>query len=136
MYSTFDVFDELLGMRNMFDRYINEIPYERKAIEYPYVNLYENGDEIEINVVAPGIKGEDLNIQLIDNVLNIEGEKKEDHVDKSYIRTERDFGKFRKSIKLPYKVDNNRIEAGMKDGILTIKLVKSEEAKPKKIEIH
>jgi HSP20 family protein len=136
MYSTFYVFDELLGMRNWFDRYFNEIPSERSAIEYPYVNLYENGDDIEIKVVAPGINGDDLNIQLIDNTLYIEGEKKDDYVDKSYIRKERDFGKFRKAVKLPYKVDSNKIEAGMKEGILTIKLVKSEEAKPKKIEIH
>lgn len=136
MYSTFDVFDELLGMRNWFDRYLNEIPSGRLTIEYPYVNLYESGDEIEIKVVAPGIKGEDFNIQLIDNTLYIEGEKKDDHVDKSYIRKERDFGKFRKAVKLPCRVDNSRIDAGMKEGILTIKLLKSEEAKPKKIEIH
>lgn len=136
MYSTYDVFDELIGMRNWFDRYFNEIPSGKVTIEYPYVNLYETGDEIEIKVVAPGIKGEDLNIHLIDNTLYIEGEKKDDHIDKKYIRKERDFGKFRKAVKLPYKVDSNKIDAGIKEGILTIKLVKSEDVKPKKIEIH
>jgi len=136
MYSTFDVFDELLGMRNWFDRYFNEAPYERRTVEYPYVNLYDSGDDIEIKVVAPGIKGDDLNIQLIDNTLYIEGEKKDDYTDKGYIRKERDFGKFRKSVNLPYKVDSAKIDAGMREGILTIKLVKSEEAKPKKIEIN
>lgn len=136
MYSTFDVFDELLGMRNWFDRYFNERPYERKEMEYPYVNLYETGDNIEIKVIAPGIKADDLNIQLIDNTLYIEGEKRDDYVNNGYIRKERDFGKFRKAVKLPYKVDSNKIDAGMKEGILTINLVKSEDAKPKKIEIH
>jgi len=136
MYSTLDIFDDLLGMRNWFDRYFDEIPAQRRTVDYPYINLYEKDHRMEIKLIAPGVKKEDLNIYLTDNTLHIEGEKKRDHADSRYIREERDFGKFKKSVKLPYMVDNNKIEAEMKDGILTIRLVMSEDAKPKKIEIH
>lgn len=136
MYATYDVFEDLMGMRNWFDRYFSEIPSARGAVDYPYVNLYEKDDTIEVKLTAPGISGEDLNIELLDNSLYIEGDKKDDYKDKPYIRKERSFGKFKKSVKLPYRVDSEKIEASMKDGILTIRLVKSEEAKPRKIEIH
>jgi len=66
----------------------------------------------------------------------LEGEKKSDVQDKPYIRKERAFGKFKKAVKLPYRVDGDKIEAGLKDGILTVKLAKAEEARPKKIEIR
>ena len=136
MYTTYDIFDDLLGMRNWVDRYFNEPPSFRRRIEYPYVNLYENDDTVEVAVIAPGIRNEDLNIELHDEDLIIKGEKKTDKKENAYIRSERRFGKFHKNIRLPYRVDTGKIEAKTRDGILYIKLVKSEAAKPKKIEIH
>ncbi len=83
-----------------------------------------------------GVKTENIDIHLINDSLVIEGEKKNDYEDKPYLRKERQFGPFKKSIKLPYRVDPNKIAADMKNGILMIRLSKSEEAKPKKIEIN
>ena len=136
MYTTYDIFDDLLGMRNWVDRYFNETPSFKRGIEYPYVNLYEADDTIEITVVAPGLNDENLHLELVDNNLLIKGDKNADYEDTKYIRKERKFGKFHKTVRLPYKVDANNIKASMKNGILTIHLTKSEDAKPKKIEIH
>jgi len=135
MYTTYDIFDDVLNLRNLVDRFFSDTPSISRRYDYPYVNLYENGDNLEIRVLTPGVRVEDININLIDNSLVIEGDKKADYKDIPYIRRERDFGRFSKSIKLPFKVDVNNINATMKDGILIVKLVKSEEAKPKKIEI-
>jgi len=135
MFATYNLLDNVNEMRSLIDNFFDDRFYTR-TVEYPYVNLYEKDDTIEIAALAPGQKVENINLQLIDNKLILAAEKKNDYEDKSYIRKERDFGTFRKTLELPYRVDQNKIEASLKEGILTIKLVKAEEAKPKKIEIH
>ena len=137
MFTTYDVFDDVLSLRNWVDRFFSEHPAQNRWVEYPYINLHEDNDAVEIRALMPGVKSDSLNIQLLDNSLLIEGEKVSD-VDekKSYIRKERTFGRFNKSVKLPYRVDPAKIEARLKEGILTVKLVKSEEAKPKRIQIQ
>ncbi|MCU0844318.1 MAG: Hsp20/alpha crystallin family protein [Spirochaetes bacterium] len=136
MYTTYDVFDDVVQLRDLVGRFFTEAPAVRRNVEYPYVNLRENNDEVMITALLPGVKADTLNIQLVDNSLVLEGEKKSDVQDKPYIRKERVFGRFQKAVRLPYRVDGEKIEAGLKDGILTIKLAKAEEARPKKIEIR
>ncbi len=136
MFTTYDVFDDVVHLRDLVDRFFSEAPAVRRNVEYPYVNLKENDDEVVITALLPGVMADSLNIQLIDNSLVLEGEKKSDVQDKPYIRKERVFGGFKKAVRLPYRVDGDKIEAGLKDGILTIKLAKAEEARPKKIEIR
>ncbi len=136
MYTTYDVFDDVVQLRDLVGRFFTEAPAVRRNVEYPYVNLRENNDEVMITALLPGAKADTLNIQLVDNSLVLEGEKKSDVQDKPYIRKERVFGRFQKAVRLPYRVDGEKIEAGLKDGILTIKLAKAEEARPKKIEIR
>jgi len=136
MFTTYDLLNDVADLRSWFDGFFNERPYWGVRADYPYVNLYEKDDNIDVSVVAPGVKGEDINLELINNRLTIEIDKKSDYIDKAYIRKERDFGSFKKVVELPYRVDPNKIDANMKDGILTVKLVRAEETKPKKIEIH
>lgn len=136
MFTTYDLLDDVADLRNWFDGFFNERPYLGRRADYPYVNLFENNDDINVAVIAPGVKAEDINLQLINNRLTIDTEKKSDYLDKPYIRKERNFGAFKKVVDLPYRVDPNKIEASMKDGILTVKLTRAEETKPKKIEIH
>jgi HSP20 family protein len=134
MYTTYNIFNDVLNLRNVFDRFFQEIPIQRR-FDFPYINLYEKDDTITVKVMVPGVKTEDFDIQLTDTSLVIEGERKSDYADKPYIRKERYFTRFKKSVKLPYDVDRDKISASLKDGILTITLVKSEAAKPKRIEI-
>jgi len=136
MYTTYNLFNDVLNLRDVFDDFFRRVPSRgARRIEFPYVNLYEKDDEIVIKAILPCVTSEDINVQLIDNGLLIEGERKIDYADSPYIRKERAFGKFKKSIRLPYDVDSNKINATLKDGIMTIKLAKSEAAKPKKIAI-
>jgi len=136
MFTTYDLLNDINNMKNLFDNFFNERAYMERTKEYPNVNLYEKDDEIEIVVLTPGQKVEDINLELTDSRLLIGTDKKNDYMNKSYIRKERTFGTFRKFVELPYRVDPDKINASIKDGILTIKLVKSEDAKPKKIMIN
>jgi len=133
---TYDIFDDVFELRNMVDRFFDEVPSRNRKRDFPYVSIYEGNDELTIKAFAPGLKTEDVNVQLVDSSLIIQGEKKDDYANQPYIRKERLFGKFNKSIKLPYRVDPNRVSAEMKNGILVINLVRSEDTKPKRIEIN
>jgi len=135
MFTTYNFLNDINEMRSLFNNFFTEKP-SWSGIDYPYVNLYEKDDQIDIVVTAPGAKAENFNIELIDGRLIIEMEKKNGNENHNYIRRERRFGKFRKSVQLPYRVESDKIEAKMTDGILHVKLHKSEEAKPKKITIN
>jgi len=132
MYYTRNIFDEIEKIRDIF----NENYESAKMRDFPYVNLYENGDTLEIKAIIPGVKIENLNLELIENSLLIKGERKADSIDKPYIRRERSFGEFKKAVRLPYRVDRENVKATLTDGILTVELTKSEDAKPRKIEIR
>lgn len=132
---TYDVFDDLFQLRNVVDRYFDEVPSRVRYREFPFVSFYEANDEITVKAIMPGVKPDSLSLNLVDTSLIIEGEKKYDYTDNPYIRKERLFGKFKKSIKLPYRVKGDAIKAELKNGILTIELTRSEDTKPKRIEI-
>jgi HSP20 family protein len=132
---TYDIFDDILNLRETVNTFFSEKGGRWRSYEYPNLEIFEGEDELEVRVLVPGVKSEDMDIHLADNSLVIEGEKKNDYGDNPYLRREREFGKFKKSVKLPYRVNPDTISAEMKDGILHIRLQKSEEAKPKKIEI-
>ncbi len=135
MFFLNEVFDEALNLRNIVDQYFNNWNTERvQRADMPYINLYDKGDEILVTAVLPGIRAEEVNVELLDDSLLIEGERKEGEA-RNYLRRERDRGKFRRVISLPYRVDRDKIAASLKEGILHITLVKSEDAKPKRITI-
>jgi len=136
MFTTFDIIDDILGLKGAVDRFFNETSAYGRRYDLPYVNVYEKGDSLVIKAMVPGVKPEDVDIQLVDNSLVIEGEKKSDYSDRPYIRKERSFGKFKKSVRLPYRVDPGRVRALIQNGILTVHLEKSEDAKPRRIEIR
>lgn len=132
---TYDIFDDIFNLRDTVNTFFNDYTGRWRGREFPSMEIYEGKDELELRALVPGVKASDLNIHLVDNNLIIEGEKKNDYADNPYIRRERQFGSFRKSFTLPYRVDANAISADLRNGILHIRLQKSEDAKPKKIEI-
>lgn len=137
MFYTYDILDDVLKMTGAFEKYFDSnLGRNITRKSYPYVNMYEKDDNIVLNCIMPGVNVEDINIELIDNSLVIKGERKADSKDNDqFIRKERNDGVFHKSVKLPYDVDRDNVNASLKDGVLIIELVKSEEAKPKRIEI-
>lgn len=103
----------------------------------PVVNVEETENEFLISAELPGMEKKDIEISIEDGVLSIDGEKKYDKEskDKNYHRVERSYGKFHRCFKLPNGIDREKIDASYKNGVLNLSLPKSEEAKPKQIEI-
>jgi HSP20 family protein len=104
---------------------------------YPLVNISEDRDHIFIRAELPGVQAADLEITLQDNSLILRGGRKIPAEDKqvNYHRRERESGFFRRIVALPAQVRGDNVEASCKDGILTIKMPKPEEVKPRKIEV-
>ena len=103
----------------------------------PAVELYEEKDDVVIKAELPGMKKEDLEINISDNLLTLKGEKrKEEEVkEKGYYYSERSYGAFTRTIEIPKAVRTERIHASFKDGVLEVRLPKTEEAKRKEIKI-
>ncbi len=102
------------------------IPVDVKAEDEAYV----------LTAVIPGIRAEDLNIQVINETVTIQGEIKVDRADEDrYLLNERPSGRFNRVITLPDSLDAARSEADITNGVLTLRIPKSEEAKPKSIKV-
>jgi HSP20 family protein len=104
----------------------------------PSTDVYEDKDEYRFRVELPGVKKEDVEIEMNNQVLVIKGEKKESQEIKKeqYHRIETVSGTFYRSFRLPQNVDSQKIKASLKDGILDVRVPKQEEAKPKSIPIQ
>jgi HSP20 family protein len=110
---------------------------ERSLVFMPRTNLAENEKEYEVTLDLPGLKPEDFNIEMREGQLLISGERKQEKEEKgkTYHRIERQYGSFRRVIPLPGVVDAEKIEAEYKDGVLRIRIPKSEAARPKRIPV-
>ncbi len=104
---------------------------------YPAINIWANEDGQLISAEMPGVKPEDITIDVTGDALSISGERKPDEVarEASYHRRERNYGSFSRTIQLPFMVDTNKVEAKFNSGVLLITLPRAEADKPRKIEI-
>lgn len=103
---------------------------------FPAVNVWENAESLFAEAEVPGLSMSDIEIFVVGDELTIKGRRGEDNSDKvSYHRQERGVGEFARVLTLPYPVNPEKVEATLKDGVLTIVLPKAEEAKPRKIQI-
>jgi HSP20 family protein len=103
----------------------------------PSLDLTETPTAVEIRVDVPGLKAEDIDIQLSNGVLTVSGQRKEEKEEKgkTFHRVERRHGAFSRSVTLPAAVAEDKVDAQYRDGVLTISLQKTEEAKSKKIKV-
>lgn len=103
----------------------------------PALDVFEQKDNVVVRAELPGMKKEDIEVSLHQNTLSISGERKheESHKDHEMYRSERFFGRFQRSVTLPTAVAADKVKASYKDGVLTITLPKSEEAKPRHIDV-
>jgi HSP20 family protein len=103
---------------------------------FPAMNIYDDGDHVLVAMQAPGVEKDDLKVELSESTLSVSGNRKPaDYPDAVVLRDECDYGGFKRSVRIPIKVRQDGIEAGLKNGILTIKLPKSEETLSKNIAI-
>jgi HSP20 family protein len=103
----------------------------------PPVDIYETADAVVLKAELPGISKDDINVEVKDNTLTLRGEKKfeKEVKEENYYRVERSYGTFQRSFSLPSTVQQDKVKAKFKDGILEISLPKAEEAKPKQIKV-
>lgn len=149
--STWDTFRELDALRREVERAFEEFgaltPRRtfrsaflpgRAARGYPLVNVGEDSDNIYVSALAPGLDSDSLDISVTGNTLRMEGEKRplaESISPESFHRNERSAGKFTRTIQLGADVNAGKVEADYTNGILSIRLPKAEEAKPKQINV-
>ncbi len=103
----------------------------------PCLDVSETDEDLIVKAEIPGIDPKDVHVTLKDGILSVKGEKKHEKEEKKehYRRVERRFGSFSRNVRLPYEVAEDKIKADYKDGILTIKLPKTEKVKEKQIKI-
>ncbi|OQP48938.1 Hsp20/alpha crystallin family protein [Niastella populi] len=109
-----------------------------RALTTPAVNITENKNHFEISVAAPGLKKNDFNIDVDDNMLTISSEKEEkkEEKDERCTRKEYNYSSFTRSFTLPEDVIKDKIEAVYEDGVLRITLPKTEQAKKATLSKH
>jgi HSP20 family protein len=130
--------DELNRMRQQLDRMFDDTPNQRvSAGVFPLINLTEDKDHYYVRAELPGLKGDELDIQVTGKNLAISGERKIAAAEEGarYHRREREAGSFSRMIGLPGEVDTENVEASLANGILTIAISKAEIAKPKQISV-
>ena len=138
--STWPTLGRLTDLREEIDR-LFEAPLARTS-EFlgwtPTFDVYEEKDTFVVKAELPGMKREDINVSLHDGNLIISGERKSELKSEGteVYRAERYFGKFQRSVSLPAAVAADKVKAEYRDGILTVMLPKTEEAKPKQIEVN
>ena len=121
--------------------YIQPYPFQRAARRFSEqprqrslgVNIREEDEAYILSALVPGLKAEDLNIQILEDVVSIEGEYKAQEAE--FLLNELPSGSFRRTLRLPNEVDSEKVEAKIADGVLTLTLPKAESARPKKIKI-
>ncbi|MFP4164583.1 MAG: Hsp20/alpha crystallin family protein [Chitinispirillaceae bacterium] len=135
---TTNPFTELERMRREMDRIFSRVPYFGTASSaYPATNVYETGDDLYVIAELPGVKKEDINLNLHETNLIITGKRDVRQYGKSdLLRREQPEGQFEKTVRLPAKIHGERVSAKFEDGLLRINLPKSEESKPRQINVE
>ncbi|HEX9388335.1 MAG TPA: Hsp20/alpha crystallin family protein [Anaerolineales bacterium] len=133
---------EMMTLREAMDRLFDDaftrpISLRDGGWSAPAVNMYQTDDEVVVKATLPGFKADEVQINVTGDLLTIRGERKseEEQKDKSWHIREHRWGSFERSITLPTEVISDRADAAFENGILTIKLPKVEEVKPKTITV-
>ncbi len=136
-------FRDFMTLREAMDRLFEEsfvrprrewlAPAERTLA----LDVYETEDNVVVKSAVPGVNPDDIDITISGNTLSISGETKveEEAKEEDYIRRERRYGSFSRTVTLPEGLESDKAEASFQDGILTLTIPKAPEAKPKVIKI-
>jgi len=132
----FDPFTELSRAHRSMDRLFGDTP--GYPTSFPALNVWSGENETVVAAEIPGVDPKNLALTVMGDVLTIEGERKTDTIGEDDIlhRCERSGGKFSKTVRLPYEVENNAVKAKVANGILRITLARKESSKPRKIEVQ
>ncbi len=120
-----------------FDRFFGDFASSAVSTAVPAIDAVETADGYVLKMDVPGVPAGDLEISVEGDTVYVAGERKAESEEKkdNYVRRERSLGKFSRTVTLPYQIDNGKVEAKVKDGVLTLTLPKREADKPKRIDI-
>ncbi|CUU07432.1 HSP20 family protein [Candidatus Thermokryptus mobilis] len=139
MLMRYSPFKEIEMMEKEINKMFNDFfrSFDR-GYEYPLMDIIDSKDDLVIYVEVPGVSKDDIKVKIHNDVLTISGERKEPELPEkaNCLIREREFGKFMRSVRLPYPIEVSKVSAEYKDGILKITLPKKEEVKPKEIQIN
>jgi len=121
------------NMERMFDEFWRPLEISQRRFAYPPLNISDDEHNIYVRAELPGVDIQDVDLTLSGGSLVIKGERKGE--EGKYYRRERPTGSFQRVINLNVKIDREKVNASMKDGMLEITLPKAEEMKPKQISI-
>lgn len=125
-------------MDDLFDSFFSGLDRPFAGYKaWPAIDVAEEEDAIVVRAEVPGCKAEDVDISIYGNTLTISGEKKmsEEKKEKGYYHMESSYGSFRRELTLPTDVDQDKIDASCKDGVLSIKLPKAGKTKAVKVKV-
>jgi HSP20 family protein len=137
-------FSELMSLRQAMDKLFEDSfvrPSRALAalgeVTAPALDVYQTPNEVVVKATLPGVKPEDVTIDITGETLTIKGETKaeEEIKKKDYLYQERRYGSFSRSVVLPGGLKTDKAEATIEDGVLTLSIPKAEEAKPKAIKV-
>ncbi len=135
-------FHEMISLREAMDRLFNDALTRPLSLmpefQQPLVDIYQTNDEVVVKATIPGVKPEDIDVSITNDVLTIKGEFKEEKKDNNatYHLQEHRYGKFERVLSLPVPVKTNEAKASYENGILTLHLPKVEEVRPKSIKVN
>lgn len=141
-----DPFAEIRRLQNDMSRPFTGLDAGAGAAGYPPVNLWAGEDRLAVTMEVPGVEPEALDISVHDDLLTVSGERAAPRAEAegegdgkgrglAWHRRERAYGKFSRSVRLPFRVDANTVQARSRDGVLEVVLHRPEEDKPRKIRV-
>jgi HSP20 family protein len=136
MLAKWDLFRDLRSVEDEFDRIAGRA-FSRDTW-VPALDVRESQDRFDVTVDLPGLEPDDVNVTFEDGMLSISGKRDFSAEDRgeTWHRIERSFGAFARSMRLPQTADTERIEATFDKGVLTVSVQKTEQAKPRSIEVR
>lgn len=134
---SWDPFADVRGLQREVNRLFDGIGVAESQETYPAVNLWSNGNEAVLTAEAPGLDPAGIEIEVLRNQVTIRGERPAEEPDEEVVchRAERGTGRFARTLRLPFEVENDKVKATYANGVLTLTLPRSEATKPRRVEI-
>ena len=127
------LFDDFFQRRFFAPSFMPRFKFPELANVSSSIDMFDDGNDLVIKADLPGIKKEEISVDFTDDIITISGEKKTEEKTerKDYYRVERSFGSFVRKLRLPVEIQVDKTNASFKDGVLEIRMPKSESKKPK-----
>jgi HSP20 family protein len=132
-------FRDVERMQRHMERMMNAFaPYSSASEAYPALNVWVKDDDMMVTAELPGFTPDAINLAVMGNALTLSGSRKEEELPEGaqVHRRECACGEFSRTVRLPYNVDADKVEASFENGILTVKLARAEADKPRKINVR